>query len=277
MSRIFPTTQFGYRKITVERPLRLNFQASAERIARLDQQRGFQNLAKSKTRDQEVRSREEDAGHAQQRAIVAMLQTMPGTLFQRRSAFLAKLAAAARQAEIKLPAPVKRAIVTALVERDETAEICRDADSAPEPDPELRDTERVPLVEDEDPADGDGVPASVRAFFEREVKPHLPDAWIDTSKRDPMDGKVGMVGYEINFSRYFYSHKPPRPLKDIQAYGCWPTSPTREPGHEETPGSRVVIGAHPGGPTMMKANVGTCVTIWWREPARRRSYKMRHS
>ena len=217
VSRIFPTTQFGYRKITVERPLRLKFQASAERIPRLDQQRGFQNLAKSKKRDQEVRSREEAAGRAQQRAIVAMLQMVPDILFQDRAVFLAELAAAARQAEIKLPAPVKKAILTALAERDETAEICRDPDAAPEPDPELRDTERVPLVEGDDPADGDGVPASVRTFFDEEVKPHVPDAWIETSKRDPIDGKVGMVGYEINFNRYFYRYKPPRPLEEIQA------------------------------------------------------------
>ena len=217
VSRIFPTTQFGYRKITVERPLRLNFQASSERIARLDQQSGFQNLAKSKKRDQEVRAREEAAGCAVQRAIVAMLQTMPGTLFRDRAVFLAELVAAARQAEIKLPAPVKKAILTALAERDESAEICRDADGAPEPDPDLRDTERVPLVEADDPADRAGVPASVREFFEREVKPHVPDAWIDTSKRDPIDGKVGMVGYEINFNRYFYRYKPARPLEEIQA------------------------------------------------------------
>ena len=217
VSRIFPNTQFGYRKITVERPLRLNFQASAQRIACLDQQSGFQNLAKSKKRDQEVRAREEAAGRAVQRAIVAMLQTMPGTLFRDRAVFLAELVAAARQAEIKLPAPVKKAILTALAERDETAEICRDADGVSEPDPDLRDTERVPLVEGDDPADGAGVPASVREFFEREVKPHVPDACIDTSKRDPIDGKVGMVGYEINFNRYFFRYKPPRPLEEIQA------------------------------------------------------------
>ena len=61
------------------------------------------------------------------------------------------------------------------------------------------------------------VPASVRAFFEREVKPHVPDAWIDTSKRDHRDGKVGLVGYEINFNRYFYQYKPPRPLGEIES------------------------------------------------------------
>ena len=85
------------------------------------------------------------------------------------------------------------------------AAICRDKDGNAEPDPELRDTESVPLVE------------SVDTFFEREAKPHVPDAWVDTSKRDPKDGQVGIVGYEINFNRYFYRYKPPRPLEEIEA------------------------------------------------------------
>jgi len=57
----------------------------------------------------------------------------------------------------------------------------------------------------------------IEAFFEREVKPHVPDAWIDTSKRDEKDGQVGIVGYEINFNRYFYKYTPPRLLEDIEA------------------------------------------------------------
>ena len=142
---------------------------------------------------------------------------MPDTLYKDREAFLKELAKAVKKAELKLPAPAKKAILDALAERDETAEICRNKDGAPEPDPDLRDTERVPLAEGEDPVDGDGVPASVRAFFEREVKPHVPDAWIDTSKRDHRDGKVGLVGYEINFNRYFYQYKPPRPLVEIES------------------------------------------------------------
>ena len=77
-------------------------------------------------------------------------------------------------------------------------------DGKAEPDPELRDTERVPLAED------------VNAFFEREVKPHVPGAWIDESKRDAKDNQVGIVGYEINFNRYFYRYSPPRPLEDIE-------------------------------------------------------------
>ena len=146
-----------------------------------------------------------------------MLETLPDTLHKEREAFLAELADAARRAGLKLAALVQKAILTALGERDETAEICRGKSGAPEPDPELRDTERVPLPEGEDPVDDDGVPTSVTAFFEREVMPHVPRAWIDTSKRDQKDGKVGFVGYEINFNRYFYRYKPPRPHTEIQA------------------------------------------------------------
>ena len=215
VSRVFPTAQFGYRKITVERPLRLNFQASAERIERLSEQTGFQNLAKSKKRG-EAGAKEEAEGRALQQAIRTMLKMMPDTLYKDRETFLVELAKATRKDDLKLPAPANKAILAALAERDETAEICRGKDGEPEPDPELRDTERVPGAEGEDPVDGDGVPDSVRAFFEREVKPHVPDAWIDTSKRDHRDGKVGLVGYEINFNRYFYRYKPPRPLGEIE-------------------------------------------------------------
>jgi type I restriction enzyme M protein len=61
------------------------------------------------------------------------------------------------------------------------------------------------------------VPKSAREFFDREVKPHVPDAWIDTTKRDPRDSRVGHVGYEINFNRYFYRYTPPRALEEIGA------------------------------------------------------------
>jgi len=57
----------------------------------------------------------------------------------------------------------------------------------------------------------------VQAFFDREVIPHVPDAWINSSKRDERDGQVGLVGYEINFNRYFYRYTPPRPLEEIEA------------------------------------------------------------
>jgi type I restriction enzyme M protein len=216
VSRIFPSTHFGFRKVTVERPLRLNFQASAERIARLEDEKGFQALAQSKKKGA-AGAEEQAQGRALQQAVRRFLGTLPDTLVKERDEFERLLDAEARKAPLRLPAPVRKAVLAALSDRDETAAICRDGDGNPEPDPELRDTESVPLAHGDDPLDADGVPASVRAFFEREVKPHIPDAWIDASKRDSKDGLVGLVGYEINFNRYFYRYSPPRPLEDIEA------------------------------------------------------------
>ena len=204
VSRIYPTTHFGFRKITVERPLRLNFQASPERIARLEEARAFANLAVSRKRG-EAKEKDEAAGRKQQAAIRVLLQGLSDELFRDRTDFEEALSAAAGEAKLKLAAPIRKAILSALSERHEAAEICRDKDGHAEPDPDLRDTENVPLLED------------VEAFFEREVKPHVPDAWINTDRRDPQDGKVGLVGYEINFNRYFYEYRPPRPLEEIEA------------------------------------------------------------
>ncbi len=216
VSRIFPTTHFGFRKITVERPLKLNFQATSERIARLDDEKGFQNLAESKKKGA-AGEKERAEGREMQDSIRALLRGLPDTLFKNREEFERALRETARKAGLKLPAPVEKAILSALSDRDESAAICRDKEGDPEPDPELRDTESVPLPDGDDPADADGIPASVRTFFDREVRPHMPDAWIDTAKRDPRDGRVGIIGYEINFNRYFYRYTPPRPLEEIEA------------------------------------------------------------
>ena len=96
VSRVYPTTHFGFRKITVERPLRLDFQASPERIARLDDQRAFANLAVSRKRG-EAGARDEEAGRKQQAAIRAMLGRLPDQLFLDRAVFEDELSEAARQ------------------------------------------------------------------------------------------------------------------------------------------------------------------------------------
>ncbi len=204
-SKVFPATQFGYRKIRVERPLRLNFQASADRLARLEDQAAFQNLASSRKKDPQAKAREEEQGRAQQEAIRALLRTLDDTLYTDRRLFDQALSRAAHEAGIPLSAPLRKAIYAALGERDESAAICLDRHGHPEPDPELRDYENVPLDE------------AIEDYFAREVLPHVPDAWIDTGYRDDKDGKVGKVGYEINFNRYFYVYTPPRPLEEIEA------------------------------------------------------------
>ena len=215
VSRVFPTSHFGFRKITVERPLKLNFQASPERLARLEEERGFVALAQSR-KEGAAGAKEQADGRALQDEIRATLGTLPTKLAKDRDGFVKLLDTAAKKSGVKLAATIRKAILSALSERDETASICRDADGAPEPDPELRDTESVPLAAGRDKADAEGVPASVREFFAREVLPHVPDAWIDTARRDDKDKLVGLVGYEINFNRYFYRYTPPRPLEEIE-------------------------------------------------------------
>jgi len=204
VSKIFPTTHFGFRKITIERPLRLNFQASSERFPRLEEEQAFKNLAISR-KNGAAKFKEEEAGRAEQEIIRKFLRTLPSSLFKDRKEFEEILDASADKAKLKFSAPIKKAILSALSEKDESAAICRDKEGNPEPDPDLRDTESVPLSE------------RIETFFAREVKPHVPDAWIDTTKRDEKDGQVGIVGYEINFNRYFYRYQPPRPLEIIEA------------------------------------------------------------
>ncbi|WP_438766577.1 type I restriction-modification system subunit M [Kushneria sp. TE3] len=188
-SKIFPITAFGYRRITVERPLRLNFKASPERLALLGDDKAIQKLEEG---EREV--------------IKTACATLdPQQCWINRDAFTKALKVALKDAGLKVGAPVQKAILNALSERDPEADICLDAKGNPEPDANLRDNENVPLE------------ASVFDYFEREVTPHVPDAWIDEGKLDPLDGRIGIVGFEIPFNRHFYQFKPPRPLEEIDA------------------------------------------------------------
>jgi len=201
--KIFDTTDFGYREIKVLRPLRLRFEVTEESLARLDAQAVFKNLAVSKKKDADERQQEEKEGRAQQVAIRAAVQTLAGQTYRERENFTAALEAALKKAGLKLKAPILKAILAGIGERDDTAEICRDSDGNPEPDTDLNDTENVPLKE------------AIESYFAREVTPHVPDAWIDPTYRDAKDGQVGKVGYEIPFNRHFYVFQPPRPLSAI--------------------------------------------------------------
>ena len=185
-SKIFPIEAFGYRRITVERPLRLNFQASAERIAKVLDEKALQKL-----------------DSAARQGLVQALQSMDaGTPHRNREQFAKLLKKTLSAHDVSLSAPEQKAVLNALSERDPDADICM-IKGKPEADSGLRDNENVPLGE------------SVHDYFEREVKPHVPDAWIDESKRDEQDGEIGIVGFEIPFNRHFYVFKPPRPLEEI--------------------------------------------------------------
>jgi type I restriction enzyme M protein len=189
VSKIFETTDFGYREIKIERPLRLNFQTSSERLKRLRSEKVFQKLDLSE----------------QNEMLNIFANELHDSHFKDRAAFQLALDTALANVGMKLGAPVKKVILSALSERDETADVCLDSNGQPEPDPELRDYELVPLGED------------WKAYVAREVKPFVPDSWVDETYKDDADKGVGRVGYEINFNRYFYRYVPPRPLADIDA------------------------------------------------------------
>ena len=201
VSKIFDNTDFGYNKTTVERPLRLNFQVSAERIAFLDDIRGFRKIAESNKKNETIRQEEIEAGTKRQQAIKIMLgdlgKATDGKLFKDRMAFLKELKAIDQKSGVRLSAPELKAVLEALGEKDETAEICRNAKGKPEADTDLSDTENVPLKE------------NIDEYFKREVLPHVPDAWIDHSKTK--------VGYEIPLNRHFYRYEAPRALEAIAA------------------------------------------------------------
>jgi type I restriction enzyme M protein len=243
VSRIFENRDFGFLKVTVERPLRLNFEATPKRIARLDEQSAFEGLAVSKKRkDAQTVAAEEAVGRKEQEAIRAMLATLASKgRYMDRNSFAADLAAVAKRARLNLPPPIKKAVFAALGERDPNAAVCTNSNGQPEPDSELRDTENVALPESfemprsftekvgkpENSAHrGAALPLffgpdmpndelveamrpAIDAYMEAEVLPHVPDAWVDYSKTK--------VGYEIPINRHFYVYKPPRPLAEIEA------------------------------------------------------------
>ena len=224
ISRIFENREFGFLKVTVERPLRMNFEATPERIAKLEGQTAFANLTKSKKRkDAAAVEREVEEGRKQQEAIRCVLATLKvNGRYMDWDAFEADLVKIAKRTNLKILGPIKKAIFAALGERDPDAEICRDGKGRPEPDSELRDTENIPLPPGtmlplpmdfgpDKPNDRlvDAFREDIDAYVAREVLPHVPDAWVDYGKT--------RAGYEIPINRHFYVYKPPRPLDHIEA------------------------------------------------------------
>ncbi len=205
VSKIYDNSDFGYQKITVERPLRLDFQVNADRIERLYGIKAFQKLAESDKKNATICEQEIALGKKRQKDIENFLYKLEKALigkdgeshlFKDRNAIIKEIKDFDKQTDIRLSQSELNIILEALGEKDETAEICRDVKGNPEPDSDLRDTENVPLKEDID------------EYFKREVKPHIPDAWVDYSKTK--------IGYEIPFNRHFYWYEPLRQLEKIE-------------------------------------------------------------
>ncbi len=176
ISRIFDNTDFGYYKITVERPLRLSWQLNEERIRESEYFAVLQPVLK-----------------ALQKQFGAEPQTDFNILLPALEKHLKKEA-------MKWKAKEKKAFLDAITWRDEEAQPVvkkqeKDGTVTYEPDSELRDTENVPLKD------------NIEAYFQREVLPHVPDAWIDHEKTT--------IGYEITFTKIFYQYQPLRSLEEI--------------------------------------------------------------
>lgn len=177
-SKIFDTTDFGYTKVCVERPLRLRFGLTEAQRQRLQLDAAVLRLRDDRAQELAA-ALEKLTGQAPWHDDVAFFAALNKALPWKPAAGLVK---------------VMRAT---LGERDETAEPVLDADGKPLPDSDLRDFENVPLKDD------------IGAYFTREVLPHVPDAWMDRSK--------DKVGYEISFTKYFYEYTPLRSTEEIAA------------------------------------------------------------
>lgn len=193
--KIFYNEDFGYTKITVERPMQLNYQVTPERLENLYSYAQFKKLAESKNKDPEKKLIEEKKGKQQQEEIKNALLTIGDDLYQDWNTFEKKVKIVLKSFELK-PAFIKN-IIEKLSEHDESANYVTDKKGNPKADSNLRDTEKIPLIK------------NIDDYFEEEVLKYYPDAWYDNKKNK--------VGYEINFTQYFYKYEPPRPLEEIEA------------------------------------------------------------
>ena len=192
ISKIFDTTDFGYTKITVERPLRLNYAVSQDRIEYLTNPQTIPDVLDD-LRDPKERNGEEYCPLAFK--IVKALRTMDQTqLWYDEKAFRSALSQTLTDNGLSNDKYILDHLVGRLAITDPHAPVQLKR-GKPQPDTALRDTENVPLKED------------IQTYFEREVLPFAPDAWIDEKK--------SKVGYEIPFTRYFYKYEAPKPSAEI--------------------------------------------------------------
>jgi type I restriction enzyme M protein len=198
--KVMPNEAFGFLRITVERPLRLRWAATAEALAAAD---ADPKLAKLLSPEQRA-------------TICSELAAWGQESYTDRKLAAKRVRDAMHQAGVTGSA-AEKAVLEALAARDPDAEPVTDSRGNIEPDPDLRDNENVPLPPDlvtfeADPSARLASPsyrAAVEAYLKSEVLPYMPDAWIDHSKTK--------IGYEIPLTRYFYKYTPPRPLAEIDA------------------------------------------------------------
>ena len=190
--KILPNEAFGFQRITVERPLRLRFRVTDATLPAIQAATGWAKLT-----------------DAERIAFADRLAALGGASTTARDDMTRRLG--------PLPKAIEKAVWDAAAVRDPDAPVIADRKGNPEPDPELRDGENVPLpgpVErfDEDPTERLASPPyreAVDAYMAAEVDPYVPDAWVDHAKTK--------IGYEIPLTRHFYRYVQPRPLEEIDA------------------------------------------------------------
>ena len=195
-AKVLECDHFFYRKVTIERPLRMRFQVTADRLTE------FRNDLQSKKAPGKLQ-----LDHALDRLCFIDDPKIWVNAEDFRHAL--KFAAQLDFEAIGISLPKLKAKDFEIARkffgvRDKTAEPCTNEKGDVLSDSDLRDAEYVPLHEDID------------RYFAREVLPHWPDAWVNTEVTDERDGLTGVVGTEINFNREFYVYKPPRSRSDIQ-------------------------------------------------------------
>lgn len=195
--KIFSNEEFGYRKITIERPLKLSFKVNEGSIDKVKETTQFINLAVSKKKDEVVRIQEEDLGKEEQEKIIKMLQSFDSNKeYLNREVFIKELKNKAKTFNVTLSAGLLKAIWNATSKRNDNADICKDVKGTVESDSSLKDTESIPLKDD------------INTYFEKEVKPHVSDAYMD---EDTFDN----IGYEVPFTRHFYKYEKLRSFAEI--------------------------------------------------------------
>ncbi|HBF8686560.1 type I restriction-modification system subunit M [Clostridioides difficile] len=196
-SKIFDNEDFGYRKVTIERPLKLSFRVNEEAIENVKNTTQFINLSVSKKKDEEVKVKEEAEGRVKQDKLLKLLESFNSEFeYMDRDKFIKDLKSKSKSYDVALSAGLIKAIVNAIGVRNEDAVVCKDAKGNIDSDSSLKDTESIALKED------------MYEYFEKEVKPHVEDAYIDESS-------INNIGYEIPFTRHFYKYEKLRSFDEI--------------------------------------------------------------
>lgn len=192
LSRMLDYRTFGYRRIKVLRPLRMTLRIDNNGHERLKEEKAWQKLS---TEHQAIWEAALEPHNGQVHPF-GWAETFAADVVQ--SPLVAGNALKAGKAFIK-------ALIGAFGQRDPAGEPVLDAGGQVVADPDLTDYENIPLLD------------CIQDYLDREVLPHLPDAYIDETFCDDKDKELGRVGYEINFNRFFYRYVPPRKLHDIDA------------------------------------------------------------